>query len=429
MKSNAKNSIQTKASANGKARSPHAGAVEVASIGLGVPPPKEPLQESSNRQLYALRKVSISVAQQIASYAVIGMFIGFIALALYAVGRNAIPEFSGDEWIPQLAKLGFFCGLFVALFAIISALDRLVLTTAIGPLRDEDPCLTDKDRANLRKAHLTFVFQQVGIGFFSAAVFAALVVVSALYFPDSNVLGPLLAIFVSTLICMGSPWLIDKTKPNQYFPGQTDIAASRLFSGLAHLVHLSWLTGVIYVLAVQSQVEDSGKFTLLVFAVILSFAVYRLVSQGALIWVKYMRTHQARAIVALATMLTGLVAAVFFQQVVRMAMMGNLPYVSISLDGPLACTVLQHLKSPQKALCEVPPNDLAGKLLTFEVDVVSRVGASYIVAVPGALDAHPNGKCNPVHHGPASRKPNKNEEQKWFACVEVPREAIKLVPR
>jgi hypothetical protein len=435
--SNAKNPIQTKPSTDGKDRSVAVEArraVGGASTGRRDSDPKEPLQWPSNQQSHDdLPKVLSSIALQMTSYAVIGTAIGLISLALYAVGRNAIPKFSGDEWIPQLAILGLFCGLFVAVFASIPVLERLVHTTAIGPLRDDDPLLTDRDRAKLRKPHLNFVVQQVCAGFIGAVAFAVFLVVWGVNRPDSNVLGPSLAFLFYTAVCLGFPRLIDQIKPDWSVPKNKEIV---WLSGFAHWVHLLWLVGLIWVLTVRYRVDDSRMFIFLVLTAVSVFTAYRFISQVALILAK-----SVKAIVALATVLSGVVVAVLCGSAMRMAAMGNLPHVPITLEAPLACKVLKHLHAEElkaahldaKQLnaaglkrCQQSSADQAGELLTFEVDVVNLVGSSYTVAKAGDLEKFPEGKCHRVH-GSAGRNTLADKKNiDWFPCAEFPNDANKV---
>lgn len=69
--------------------------------------------------------LGISVGKYMVGAGVIGVAMGLAVLLSYCWGRNAFPDFVGDEWVPQLARIGVFCSLMVMLLMAVPVLDVL----------------------------------------------------------------------------------------------------------------------------------------------------------------------------------------------------------------------------------------------------------------------------------------------------------------
>lgn len=80
----------------------------------------------AQREAFSVVGACLTLAKLVVGGGVLGAAIGFLVLCAYGFKRNAFPVFSSDEWVPQLATLGLFCGMVVGYLSVVPWLDARV---------------------------------------------------------------------------------------------------------------------------------------------------------------------------------------------------------------------------------------------------------------------------------------------------------------
>jgi len=345
------------------------------------------------------------------AFAVIGATIGFCVLFVYATQRAALPEFSGDEWLPQIVKLGVFCGVLVALLMLAPLTDVFMYRGLVNeaPRR---PLLSTLNLAYaLRQATL---LAGVGIAFVALILYRTE--------PPLQWMGP-----VSMLACALLAGVLGYVTVHQLFR-RKDLRAARWYQGLIHapmslIVFLVTLLSLVLLVASRWQPSTNPQVLLLATGLALLLAILQTVVFIALQSVQRIGT---RLLVA-----TGIVLATatgFAPEAVRLAGLGNLPHARLLMERPLACTVSRHLVLKEWSTSCVNSAATNGDgPVVLDLDVVLRVGSHYTVAAPGALVARSQGSCAPAHHADEAAASERSEKR--FSCADIPRDAIKLIRR
>ncbi len=409
--------------------------------GASSPPTGTTEAAINQRRFEELLKATVTLAQQIGSYAVIGGAIGFVVLFVYCVGRNALPEFRGDEWIAQLVQLGFFCSFFVAVFAAIPSLDLAVHTTAYGSFTDQNGWIKKLDSSALKKTHAHQVNLQALWGVLTTGFFLGSISLLAYFHPVVPIWATIAILSSVTILAALLHGCVYIKQAKRFRMKQVDVFAICILCGCGYSLNMLVLLAMSEVISSLYSVHDDLSYLGLLVGLGVVLAAYRWIYQIAMIAIAFQRERQVRSVLVLTAVLTLGLAVFSPPAVMRMTAMGNLPHASITLEAPLACKVLKHLHAEEwKAaqlnveqknaeplkFCQQSSKDLAGELLTFKIDVVSRVGSSYIVAKAGDLGKFSNGQCNRVHSAVDSSKSADNKNKGWFACAEFSRDTNKL---
>lgn len=355
-------------------------------------------------------RASISTAAQVAAFGVIGAAIGFCVLFIYGVQRNAMPEFGGDEGLPQFVKLGLFCGVLVALLTIAPAADTWVHRSTLFP-RD-----TASSQTIAPAHHWHYAARQAVLLLLLGTMFSALVL-----FGDRLQLGPerpLLLIGLTLLVgALGYPLAHYALRSAQSpAPGRPWYVAG-LMSVAPHLTYLCVLLAFLLMLTERFGPSTETQ------ALGMATGVVVLLVAVQVVFVALHAMKQVRARLIIAAGFTLMVAGAFAPEVVRMASLGNLPNARLAIERPLGCLIAEHLQLDKHALCDAKP-DNPGELASLAVDIVLRVGSQYTVTAPGTLLSRPNDTCAAVLHAPAGVSVARDARR--FACVDIPREAVKL---
>lgn len=351
------------------------------------------------------------MATQVAAFGAIGAAIGFCVLFIYGVHRNALPEFGGDEWLPQFVKLGVFCGVLVALLTIAPATDVWVQRTAILPSS------VAASRSITPAHHWRYAARQAVLLFLMGTLFSVLVL-----FGDRLPFGPFQPIvWIALSLFAGSVAYVIF----HYALRSTSVAAPArpwyvggLLSTVTHLAYLFVLLAFLLMLSERFGPSTESQALGLASCV----AILLVVVQAVFLALQSMK--QVRMRLAVAAGFTLIVASAFAPEVVRMASLGNLPNARLAVERPLACIVTRYLHDQEPAgPCSLPQGD-AGEPARLDVDVVLRVGSQYTVSAPGTLSSRPNDTCASVLHAPAGASAARDAHR--FACVDIPRDAVKL---
>lgn len=339
------------------------------------------------------------MATQVAAFGIIGATIGFCVLFVYGVQRNALPEFGGEEWLPQFVKLGLFCGVLVALLTIAPAADTWVQRSTLLP-RDATP-----SRSVAPAHHWHYAMRQAVLLLLLGTLFSALVL-----FGDRLPFGPVRPLFlIGVTLFVGAfayalahyAWRSARSP----VPGRPWYVAG-LMSVAPHLLYLFVLLALLLMLTERFGPATETQ------ALGVAAGVATLLVAVQVIFVALQAMKQMRARLIAAAGFTLVVASAFAPEVVRMASLGNLPNARLVVERPLGCLIAEHLHLGQDGLCSVK-SDGASELASVDVDIVLRAGSQYTVTAPGTLASHPNGTCAP-------------RDARRFACVDIPREAVKL---
>jgi len=376
-------------------------------------PPKELIEE--------LLHASAEVAKQIGFFAAIGVTVGFFVLAAYSIPAHTVPEFGGDEWIPQLAKLGGFCGLMVALLTFTPAVDLWFYTSLFAPKRASGTSAKSRPSADESlRARKMYVFAgwhflwELVVGFIFVGLLALITHCKwpapwMLVAPAIGILGIVALIVV-------------RTKSKKW--GISEWVEALVQAGSVHVSGVAILLVLLLILHDRFQIVDDKDLWWFFPSVVAGHAVYRLVVVGAFSY------QNVRARLVLAAALTLGIACFFSPTVVRIAGLANLPNTRIALERGTACVVARHLdlsKSHVDVICVKPADGALDTYADLEIDVVSRVGAQYTVAASGVMRQKPKGACNNVQGGAKTNQ--QSPDNPPYACVDIPRDAIKLTLR
>lgn len=352
--------------------------------------------------------LGVLVGKYMVGAGVIGVAMGLAVLLSYGWGRNAFPDFGGDEWVPQLARIGVFCSLMVMLLMAVPVLDVLA-QHSIDQASVPKPPLWRWGWLLLTCVHATvglvflvvvWLLREPGIG--GLAVLSLLVTGTAMYVEVQVVWG-------------GARW-------PRAFVDKLEVVWLVLGGQTLYLLLLL----VLWVIAEGrfQRTDGIGSWLLLV-AVALLFAVCRS-SVGSVY--KVGSANLTRVGVA---GLSLVIAIVFAPEIVRMAGFANLPHMRLLLERNTACEVARHLVLTQEEVVAECAKASAGAMqpqLSMDADVVSRVGGHYVLTGPGELLNVANGGCNNVHSLRGERAAVVGDLRP-LRCVEIPRDAVKAVLR
>lgn len=367
-------------------------------------------------QLAEVRKASIAIATQAVAFGVIGAAIGFCVLFVYGVQRNALPEFGGDEWLPQFVKLGLFCGVLVALLTMAPLTDVWLHRAFVLERESRSPFWR---AAMAFKYHWRYAVRQAALLIGIGLLFIALV----LFGTDVPFwkISPTSAVVCALLVGIAGYLLLH----HAFRQADPATPTGTWHRGVIHavLTHLVYLFELLAVLAMLSgHINASTNLELLALAAGTTI-VLALLQMIVFLVLQSVDRMAVRLVVAAVIVLA--VASLFAADAVRLASLGNLSNAHLVVERPIACRIAKHLDLRDRdAMCNKTTGGGSDDPALLDVDVVLRVGTQYTVAAPGILASRSADACTSVHHAPASASPPRDARR--FPCVDIPRDAVKL---
>lgn len=341
----------------------------------------------------------------------LALLFGLWVVLVYGMQRNAMPYFGGDEWLPQLVSIGISCGLMAALLVCLPGLDVHVYSSIHRQLgagaHGRPPTVA------------TFLRHRAMAQLFSGFLLVMLVFCTA----DPTGAGiQLLVVGIVVLGVLAEVGLagsgVDK-KHWRPWPGWGE-AAHKLF-GLQAL-QLGLLVWLWLLMGQRLELESESKIRAAFTLVVVALAVYR----ASFLWF-FLKGGSMRTRLHFLLALVAVISATFAPEILRVAGLANLPGARLQVDLATARTVVGHLQGADKAsslTCERPQQDDPGECtVRLKVDVVSRVGSTYLLAAAGTLADRKAGACAGVHVQSLIQQRDK------FSCVQLPRDAVRAVLR
>ncbi|MEF7613317.1 hypothetical protein V4F39_05285 [Aquincola sp. MAHUQ-54] len=350
-----------------------------------------------------------------------GATLGLLAAGAFSIGRGVMPEFGGEEWLSQFLKLGLACGAVIWLLAAGVLADVWVCRELWFPRWPSATAARMVRRYAMRQSLVLLLFGGLfGVVVLYASRYAGLAAMACM-------------VFVGRVVYA----VLHRGRPLHGSADRWDRFHSQALFFLLPVLPLAALVVVIASLVsiVGSRGQDWSNHEILLLIVGLSagLALLHAVVIVAAHGERGLRWAGIRPTLVIAGGVAAIVATSLAPELMRAAALGNLQQACLVVEPVVARHIERWLMPAEHSSpCSMPT---APELRVIEVDVVSRLGAQYTLAASGRLEAQPNGRCAPLHRTgvrvaqPGVQAPASARGQQLFPCIDIPRDAVKLVLR
>lgn len=353
----------------------------------------------------SIRALAVDLVKDAGSLGVLASLFGLWVVLAYGIQRNAMPRFDGDEWLPHLVGAGISSGLMAALMMCLPVLDVYV------------------HRSMGRRSG-------AGMGWFMAhrllaqcfsGLLLLLVVLNGTFSPawSPEVLSAVI-IVLGALADLSLTQARTVTGPSRRgWPELGEAVVQRLGLHAMQIFVLLWLWLIVMQ---RFDLDGEAGVRIACALVVVCLALYR----AFFVWI-FLTDGTARGRLLCLLALVAGISAFFAPEILRVAGLANLPKARLQLELATARTVVGHLEGVDAAgalQCDASGKGSGdGCTVRLTVDVVSGVGSSYLLAAKGTLVDRKAATCNTVHEQRTAFRRDS------FACIQIPRDAVKAVLR